>query len=50
MVLRAVQDANNDDVPFDNAKKYFVGKTVCEDASKTSIVKWKTFGIGFHSQ
>lgn len=49
MVLCAVQDANNDEVPFDDAEKYFVGKAMCEDAAKTTVVNWETFGIGLQS-
>ena len=50
MILCAVQDANNDDVPLDNAEKYFVGKTVREDAAKTTVINWEAFGISFQSQ
>jgi hypothetical protein len=50
MVLRAVQDANDDDVPADDAEKYFVGKTVGEDAAKTTIVNREAFGIGLQTQ
>ena len=50
MVLCAVQDANNDDVPFDDAEKDFVRKAVREDATKSSVIKWEAFGIGFQSQ
>ena len=47
MVLRAVQDAKDDDVLSDDAEKYFVGKTVREDAANTSVVNRESFGIGF---
>ena len=50
MVLCAVQDANNDDVPFDDTEKDFVRKAVREDATKSSVIKWEAFGIGFQSQ
>ena len=50
MVLRAVQDAKDDDVLPDDAEKDFVGKTMSEDAAKSSVVNRETFGIGFQSQ
>jgi hypothetical protein len=50
MVLRAVQDAKDDNVPADNAEKYFIGESVGKDAAKTAVVKRETFGIGFQTQ
>jgi len=50
VVLRAVQDAKDDDVLSDDAEKDFVGKTMGEDAAKTPVVKREAFGIGFQSQ
>lgn len=50
MVLRAVQDAKDNDVPPDDAEKDFVGKTVGEDAAKTTVVKREAFGIVFQTQ
>ena len=50
VVLRAVQNTKDDDVPSNDAKKYFVGKTMGEDAAKTPVVKREAFGIGLQAQ
>ncbi len=50
MVLRAVKDAEDDDVLSHDAEKDFVGKSVREDAAKTTVIKRETFGVGFQSQ
>lgn len=50
MILCAVQNAKDDDVPPDDEEKDFVGKPVREDAAKTPVVNRKAFGIGFQSQ
>ena len=50
MVLCAVQDANDDDVPADDAEKDFVGKSVGEDAAKATVINREAFGIGLETQ
>src|SRR5665213_1982311 len=50
VILRAVQDAKDNDVLSDDAEKDFVRKTVREDAAKITVVNWKTFGIGLQTQ
>ena len=50
MVLRAVQDAKDDNVPSDDAEKDFVGKTMGEDTVKTPVVEREAFGIGLQTQ
>lgn len=50
MVLRAVQDAENDDVPPDDAEKDFVGKAVGKDAAKTTVINREAFWIGLQTQ
>ena len=50
MVLRAVQDSEDDDVLSDDAEKDFVRKTMGEDATETMIKNREAFRIGFQSQ
>lgn len=50
MILCAVQDAKDDDVPADDAEKDFVGKPVREGAAKTAVVKREAFGISLQTQ
>jgi hypothetical protein len=50
MILRAVQNAKDDDVLTNDAKKYFVGKAMSEDAPQATVVNGETFGIGLQSQ
>lgn len=50
MVLCAVQDAKDDDVPSNDAEKDFVGKAVGENTAKTTVVKREAFGIGLQAQ
>ena len=50
MVLRAMKDAADDDILSNNAEEYFVGKAVREHAPKTTVISWKSFGIGLKTQ
>lgn len=49
VILRAVQNAKDDDGLAGDAEKDFVGKAVGENAAKTTVVKREAFGIGFQS-
>src|SRR4051812_29806389 len=50
MILRAMQDAKNDDFAPDDAEKYFIRKAMRENAAKATVIKRKTFRISFQTQ
>jgi len=50
VVLRTVQNAEDDDVPVNNPKKNLVGKTVRENTSKATIAGRESFRVGFQTK
>lgn len=50
VVLRTVQDAEDNYFLTNHAEKDFVGKSVGEDAAKPAIVNREVFGTGFEPQ
>ena len=50
VILRAMQDAIDNNFPANHAEKYFVGKPMRQDAAKATVVNRKTIRIGFEPE